>query len=100
MKIPLVNLKAQYDSIKEEVDKAIKEVIENTSFIMGKHVQEFDNNFANYFNVKQHLISSNINYFYMYYQNDNNNKESYDKSFDTGLNKINKIIQEITSFKE
>ena len=51
----------------------------------------------NYFNVKQHLISSNINYFYMYYQNDNNNKESYDKTFEAGLNKINKIMQEIIS---
>ena len=53
----------------------------------------------NYFNVKQHLMSSNINYFYMYYQNDTNNKECYDKTFDTGINKINKIIQEIITCK-
>ena len=51
----------------------------------------------NYFNVKQHLISSNVNYFYMYYQNDNNNNESYDKTFEAGLNKINKIMQDIIS---
>ena len=42
MKIPLVDLKANYLSIKEEVDQAIQRVIDNSSFIMGKDVEEFD----------------------------------------------------------
>ena len=52
MKIPLVDLKANYLSIKNEIDEAIKRVIENSSFIMGKEVEEFDKNFANFINAK------------------------------------------------
>jgi len=52
MKIPLVDLKANYLSIKEEIDQAIQRVIDNSSFIMGKDVEEFDKNFANFINAK------------------------------------------------
>lgn len=40
--IPLVDLKAQYDSIKNEIDAAIATVIENTRFIGGKELDEFE----------------------------------------------------------
>lgn len=46
MTIPLVDLKAQYASIKPEIDGAIQRVIDNTSFILGKEVLEFEKNFA------------------------------------------------------
>jgi dTDP-4-amino-4,6-dideoxygalactose transaminase len=46
MTIPLVDLKAQYASIKPEIDAAIQRVIDNTSFILGKEVSEFEKNFA------------------------------------------------------
>jgi len=46
MTIPLVDLKAQYASIKPEIDSAIQRVIDNTSFILGKEVSEFEKNFA------------------------------------------------------
>ena len=36
MKIPFVDLKAQYLSIKEEIDTAIQNVINETAFIKGK----------------------------------------------------------------
>ena len=36
--IPLVDLKAQYQLIKPEVDEAIARVIANASFILGKEV--------------------------------------------------------------
>ena len=39
--IPLVDLKAQYRSIKEEMDSAIQGVLERTQFINGPEVSEF-----------------------------------------------------------
>ena len=42
MKVPLVDLKANYLSIKDEIDSAIHEVIDNTSFIMGKYLKNFE----------------------------------------------------------
>jgi dTDP-4-amino-4,6-dideoxygalactose transaminase len=46
--IPLVDLKAQYAGIKPEIDAAIERVVNNTSFIMGKEVSEFEKEFASY----------------------------------------------------
>jgi dTDP-4-amino-4,6-dideoxygalactose transaminase len=52
MDIPLVDLKANYHSIKDEIDIAIQEVIDNTSFIMGKYLKNFEENYAKFCNVK------------------------------------------------
>jgi len=51
-KIPLVDLKANYLSIKKEIDSAIQGVIDNTAFIMGKYVRHFEENFANFCKAK------------------------------------------------
>lgn len=48
MKVPFVDLKAQYLSIKSEVDKAIQEVVESSMFILGKAVSNFEKDFAAY----------------------------------------------------
>ena len=48
MKIPLVDLKRQYQSIKTQVDDALKRVIDNTAFILGKEVEDFEKNFAQF----------------------------------------------------
>lgn len=56
MKIPLVDLKIQYSQIKSEIDSAIKNVIDETAFIKGKYVDEFESNYAKLFGVK-HCIS-------------------------------------------
>ncbi|RUA15816.1 MAG: erythromycin biosynthesis sensory transduction protein eryC1 [Clostridia bacterium] len=48
MNIPLVDLKTQYQNIKPEVDAAIQRVIDNTAFIMGKEVAQFEQAFADY----------------------------------------------------
>lgn len=48
MKIPFVDLKAQYASIKDEIDGAIAAVLNETAFIGGKYVQEFEAEFARY----------------------------------------------------
>ena len=46
--IPFVDLKAQYRSIQAEVHAAITDVLENTSFVLGKHVAAFEEEFAAY----------------------------------------------------
>jgi len=48
VKIPFVDLKAQYVAIKDEVDPAIQGVIDNTSFIMGENVKAFESEFARF----------------------------------------------------
>lgn len=56
MTIPFVDLKSQYLSIKEDIDTAVKNVIEQTAFIGGKYVKEFEKKFAELYGVK-HVIS-------------------------------------------
>jgi dTDP-4-amino-4,6-dideoxygalactose transaminase len=44
--VPLVDLKAQYATIKPEVDAAIQRVLDNSSFILGDEVKAFETAFA------------------------------------------------------
>jgi dTDP-4-amino-4,6-dideoxygalactose transaminase len=46
MKVPFVDLKIQYNSIREEVNAAIAEVVENTDFVGGNRVKRFESDFA------------------------------------------------------
>jgi dTDP-4-amino-4,6-dideoxygalactose transaminase len=48
MSIPLVDLKAQYRSIKSEIDAAMQDIMDNTAFIMGKALTDFEASFAEY----------------------------------------------------
>jgi dTDP-4-amino-4,6-dideoxygalactose transaminase len=48
MNVPFVDLKAQYASIKPEVDAAIGEVLESASFVLGPQVTQFEEAFARY----------------------------------------------------
>ena len=48
MKIPMLDLRAQYLSIKEEIDSAIQGIIENSSFILGKPLAKFEQEFAEF----------------------------------------------------
>ena len=52
MNIPFVDLKAQYQSIKKEIDAAIQGVIADTAFIGGKYVKVFEERFASFYGVK------------------------------------------------
>jgi len=52
MAIPMVDLKAQYNSIKEEIDHAINRVIERGEFILGSEVKAFEEEMASYLGVK------------------------------------------------
>ncbi|MBW6411462.1 DegT/DnrJ/EryC1/StrS family aminotransferase [Clostridium weizhouense] len=56
MNIPLIDLKAQYNSIAEDLDRVTKEVLSSANYIMGKNVTEFEKEFAEYVGVK-HAIS-------------------------------------------
>src|SRR3989344_3030617 len=57
--IPLVDLKAQYNSIKDEIDGAIQNVIDASSFIMGEDVEKFEKEFADFCNAKYAVGTSN-----------------------------------------
>ena len=52
----MVDLKGQYINIKSDVDNAIQSVIDRTQFIKGTDVKEFEQNLAEYLQVK-HVIS-------------------------------------------
>lgn len=52
MRIPLLDLKAQYANIKDQVIQAINEVCENQAFALGPAVAEFEKNVAEYCGCK------------------------------------------------
>lgn len=52
MKVPFLNLSAQYQSIKAEVNEAIQEVIEKNAFAGGPFVEKFEENFAEFCQTK------------------------------------------------
>jgi len=56
LQIPLMNLKKQYASIKEEADKKVLEVLSAAQYIMGENVKEFEKEISEYLGVK-HSIS-------------------------------------------
>ena len=51
MKIPLVDLAAQYASIKNEIDAAVLNVIAQSGFILGREVSQFESKFAEILDV-------------------------------------------------
>lgn len=52
MNIPFVDLKAQYESIKEDIDQAVAAVISKTAFVGGTHLKNFEDAFAKFCHVK------------------------------------------------
>src|ERR1700675_1111858 len=48
VKVPYLDLKAQYQSIKPEIDAAISSVLESCQFILGGQVADFEREFAAY----------------------------------------------------
>jgi len=51
MEVPFVDLKAQYRSIKPEIDRAVEAVFESGQFVGGKFVQQFEYSFASLLGV-------------------------------------------------
>jgi len=52
MTIPFVDLKRQYETIKDEIDNVIFKVISESAFIGGKYVKNFEEAFTKFCNVK------------------------------------------------
>lgn len=52
MNIPFVDLKRQYQNIKDEVDSAMAEVVANTAFVSGSYAKAFEESFAAFCKVE------------------------------------------------
>ena len=52
LEVPLLDLKKQYDQIKDEVQEAINDVLESTQYIMGEHVEKLEEEIVEYTNTK------------------------------------------------
>lgn len=59
MQIPLVDLKTNYLSIKNEIDTAIQHVLNDTSFINGPFLTKFECNFAKFCKTKHAIGCAN-----------------------------------------
>lgn len=58
MKIPVLDLKRQYQQLKGEIDTAIDRVLESTQFVLGPEVQLLEQEISEYLGVK-HSIAVN-----------------------------------------
>lgn len=54
--LPFVDLYAQYETIKDEIDEAIASVIRRSAFIRGEYVERFEEEFAEVFDAR-HCVS-------------------------------------------
>ena len=57
--IPLVDLHAQYTSIRADIDRAIQTIIDTSSFVMGPAVRQFESAFAAFCGVNHCVGVSN-----------------------------------------
>ena len=53
MTVPMVDLKKQFNDIKEEVFEIITEILESSQYILGPRVRELENTIAEYHGVKE-----------------------------------------------
>jgi len=52
MKVPFVDLQRIHEPLKHEIDAVVNEVLNSSSFILGKHVEQLESEFANYIGTK------------------------------------------------
>lgn len=52
MKVPFLDIKQSYKTIENEIDQAVKQVLDGGWYILGKNVEEFEKEFAQYCGVK------------------------------------------------
>jgi dTDP-4-amino-4,6-dideoxygalactose transaminase len=55
MKVPFLDLKAQYDALAGEIDESIRQVIERTAFSGGPFVSAFEEQFASFCQCKHSI---------------------------------------------
>lgn len=58
-KIALLDLKRQYNNLKQELNNAVLKVMQNTEYILGSNVQKFEQEFAEYIGVKYAVSVAN-----------------------------------------
>ncbi|HEX8560796.1 MAG TPA: DegT/DnrJ/EryC1/StrS family aminotransferase [Pyrinomonadaceae bacterium] len=59
MPVPFVDLQAQYRTIKAEVDAAVQRVLDTSAFILGREVEAFERDFAEYVGARECVGVSN-----------------------------------------
>src|SRR5258708_2873384 len=59
MRVPFVDLKSQYNSLKADVDAAIMQVVSETAFVGGRYAAAFEKSFAEYLGVKHCVACAN-----------------------------------------
>jgi dTDP-4-amino-4,6-dideoxygalactose transaminase len=59
MKVKFADLQTQYISLKKEIDFAINSVIEETAFIGGKYVKQFEESFKQLYNISECISVAN-----------------------------------------
>jgi dTDP-4-amino-4,6-dideoxygalactose transaminase len=52
MKVPVLDLKAEYHELRDQILPALDRVCENSAFVLGEEVEQFESEFANYCDVK------------------------------------------------
>jgi len=52
MQVPLVDLKSQYETIKNEINEAIEKVLSSGNYILGSNVRSLEDEIARYCGVK------------------------------------------------
>ena len=55
----MVDLKTQYESIHEQIDRAILNVVRSTAYINGPEVESFQRELENYLNAKHVITCAN-----------------------------------------
>jgi dTDP-4-amino-4,6-dideoxygalactose transaminase len=51
-KIPMLDLKTQYNELRHEIEKVLVEILESGHFVLGKHVEALEKEIAEYHNVR------------------------------------------------
>ena len=59
MNIPLLNLKRQYKYLKNDVERAISEILESGAYINGPYTKKFEKRLCEYLNVKHTIGVAN-----------------------------------------
>jgi dTDP-4-amino-4,6-dideoxygalactose transaminase len=57
--IPFVDLRAQHDEVRSQIEAAISDIIDRSSFIGGSYVANFEREFADYIGVQEAVAVAN-----------------------------------------
>ena len=61
LRVPFVDLKAQYHLLKDEMDRSVIEVLEGGGFVLGEQLEQFESQFARYLGCRYALgVSSRV----------------------------------------